>query len=144
MAEAKKLTLPSRNYNGLEYVSPQGQAIIPNGIGRETVMTPEFWVNHSAKIKRNTIIHYWADDYSYGGQLLVTTADGKIIHFISIYEWDGPKDVKETASSIYKIIGAASGFKIVVRATGTVQREGIGSKAEANAILAELEKAAKG
>lgn len=141
----KRITHPPRLYFRDGERIARDEAIIPMGHTHEQVLSDPNYFTHSMKrIRPNTIVRYVAEDFSFGGELLIPRVIDGMAKAISLTTWERP-DVAELTevSDLYKVTTGATGFRVVLKATGAVMKDGIATKAEAYNHMAELETKAR-
>lgn len=137
---AKKVVLPPVKFKQFEQVVLSHHAIIPHGHTLKDVMTPGYFINVVDRLRINSEIHFVQEYFAWGGTLLVTGKDGKAVSMHLTHSWDGPQ-VKETPSEWHKFSQTASGWNVILKATGAVVAEGLPTRSAAILRMAELDAA---
>lgn len=144
-SEIKKILHPQKLYFRDGERIARDEAIIPMGHTHSQVLNDPAYFTHSIKrIRPNTIIRYIAEDYSFGGELLIPRVVDGLAKGISLHKWDREdvEDITEV-TSIYTVKAAATGFRVVLKATGKVVKDNIPTKQDAYSAMMELETKAK-
>lgn len=139
--ETKKILHPQRLYFRDGERIARDEAIIPMGHTHSQVLNDPTYFSHSMKrIRPNTIIRYIAEDYSFGGELLIPRVVDGMAKGISLHRWDreDSEDLTEV-SDLYRIKASATGFRVVLKATNKVIKDNLPTKREAYDAMMELE-----
>jgi hypothetical protein len=141
----KRITHPQRLYFRDGERIARDEAIIPMGHTHDQVLNDPNYFTHSMKrIRPNTIVRYIAEDYSFGGELLIPRVIDGMAKAISLTSWERANAAEVTEiSDLYKVTTGATGFRVVLKATGAVVKDGLATKAEAYNHMAELETKAR-
>ncbi len=141
----KALTHPPRFYFRAGERFADDEMIVPMGHSREELLHNPAYFSHSAKrIRPNTYVRYIAEDYSFGGTLLITRIVEGVPYIVSLSEWEaGAANVPADLSDLYKISQAATGFRIILKATGAVVKDELPSRRAAIDALEEMEAKAR-
>lgn len=144
-ATQRKLTAP--RFKNAEYERTIWQASIEAGVPFEDVQKPEFWGHVAENLKPLARIEVIAEDLSYFAELIVIDCDRlwaktQVLRFVDLRS-DVAEDLLPAMSSGFKVEykGPTKKHVVIRLADNEIVQEGIATKAEANAWVAEHLKA---
>ena len=136
-----KIVLPPNALKLKESVIVTYSAIIPAGHTKDDVLQPNYWAHWAKKLQRNFQVEVTEENYKFHGKLIVMAADNATVRMWAV-EWCEQEAAEIQDSDVYKVIQSATGFRIVIRASGETVREGIPTRKLAHEAVAELERLA--
>ncbi len=135
-----------KNFNQTEQVQRGYTIFVPVGTTTEEIETPEMWCHNALQMTKNSIIKIYTEDYSHYWEAIVTDQGKAAASLWAVV--DSPRKQERIAKAakdlfkIYRIDNAASGYRVIHKATGDVLSDGHSSQAAAITAMAALDKAA--
>jgi hypothetical protein len=150
MADAKKSLppkafLPVTALHQSESAVRKYHAIIPTGHTKDMIEVPNYWCHVAKKLVRHSRIEVVAEDFSFWGMLVVMASEdtwAKVWPVVWVVQGEGVETVLPGGDD-YKVDSIATGWRVIHKQTGVVERQGLANRREAMEAIDDLLKKSK-